>query len=394
MRHSSPSSVASASEARRRTRDGRFVPKKEVGGAGAHRENGGQVDPDLKRLSEVADDQGVAGSDQSASDADQTASDADQSASDSDREQSVRDQDASDRDQRASDRDQAASDKELGEHPGSVAEALHAEQLAEREAGSTERKEATKGRALAVDVRAHTALGRDETARHRDLTAQARDGAAERRDSDSAKIERKMASRGSPLRSAITHAAGIRIQAARDRARAAEDRAAAAADRRHSAEERAAALMELRRAHLDELTGVFRRGSGEEVLRDEIDRARRGDARLVLAFVDVDALREVNNRNGHQAGDELLRSVVVAIRSKMRSYEPIVRYGGDEFVCAVGDVDLKHVQERFAVVQESLAEASVSVGLAELRPDDTLEDLIARADAALLEARRARQGAA
>ena len=165
-----------------------------------------------------------------------------------------------------------------------------------------------------------------------------------------------MASRGLPLRTAITHAAELREQAARDRARAAEDRAQAAADRERAAEEREAALAELRRAHLDELTGAFRRGSGEDALQAEIDRARRGDGTLVLAFIDVDNLRRVNNRDGHAAGDALLRDVVAAIRSQIRSYEPIVRFGGDEFVCAVTGVDLAQAEERFAGIQNSLAE--------------------------------------
>jgi PleD family two-component response regulator len=86
--------------------------------------------------------------------------------------------------------------------------------------------------------------------------------------------------------------------------------------------------------------------------------------------------------------------VVGTIRSKIRSYEPIVRFGGDEFVCAVANLDFGQAEERFMAIQESLAGstkgAAVSVGLAELRPDDTLEDLVARGDAAMLEARRKR----
>jgi diguanylate cyclase (GGDEF)-like protein len=348
----------------------------------------------LKRLSELVDDQGAGAADQSASDADQTASDSDQIASDAARELSARDQQASDRDQQASDRDQAVSDRELHEHPGSATRQVHDVGLAERLAGARERKETEQARALAAEERSRKAAGRDETAWHRDVTAQARDSAADRRDRDSAKLERKMASRGSSLRAALSHASEIRSRAAKDRSRAAEDRRQAAVDRERAAEERKQALTELRRAHLDELTGALRRGTGDEALQREIDRARRSDVQLVLAFVDVDALREVNNRDGHPAGDELLRDVVASIRSKIRSYEPIVRFGGDEFVCAVSEVDLAQAEERFRTIQDSLAEstggAAISVGLAELRPDDSLDDLIGRADAALLDARRRR----
>jgi diguanylate cyclase (GGDEF)-like protein len=375
-----------------RARDRSGVQKKGIGGAGTSQGNGGKADPDLSRVAGIVADQGVAATDQSASDADQTASDADQSLSDTERDLAARDQGASDQDQRASDRDQAVSDKELSEHPGPEAKAVHDANLAERQAGSDDRVEAGQTRSSAAEERSQTAERRDETAWHRDVTAQARDGAADRRDRDSAKIERKMASRGTSLRTALVHVAEVRAQAARDRARAAEDRAQAAADRQRAADERAATLEELRRAHRDELTGAFLRGAGEEALQGEIDRARRGDARLVLAFFDVDGLREINNSEGHLAGDALLRDVVSAIRSKIRTYEPIVRFGGDEFVCVVAEVDLKQAEKRFAAVKDLLAASNggpaVSVGLAELREDDKLADLIERADIAMLEARR------
>lgn len=369
------------------------MPKKRTGDAVLRQGNGTPPDPDLTRLAEVTADQEVAASDQGVSDADQTAADVDQTISDADQELSARDQLASDRDQRASDRDQAASDSELDAHPGADAKAAHDVNLAERQTGSLERKQAGQTRALAGEERARHAERRDETAWHRDVTAQARDSAADRRDRESAKLERKMGSRGTALRTALVHAAEVRAHAAKDRARAAEDRAQAAADRRRAADEREATLAELRRAHLDELTGAYRRGTGEEALQNEIDRARRRGDDLVLAFVDVDGLREINNREGHSAGDSLLRDVVATIRAKIRSYEPIVRYGGDEFVCAVGGLDLDQAKERFAAIHDELAErgdTGVSVGLAQMRVGDTLAELVERADAALLDVRRGR----
>jgi diguanylate cyclase (GGDEF)-like protein len=356
--------------------------------------NGRPEDLDLKRLRALEGDRAHAARDQSAADADQTGSDEDQTSSDVDQDLSDRDRRAADRDQIASERDQEISDRELEAHPSDAAQQAHDASRAERELGATDRRETKQDRALVAEERLRLAARRDVSAWHRDLTAQARDMAADRRDDESVTIESKMGSRGSPLREALLHAAEIRAQATRDRARAAEDRAQAAADRERAAEEREVALRELRRAHLDELTGAFRRGSGESALQAEIDRARRGDGRLVLAFLDVDSLREVNNRDGHAAGDALLRDVVAAIRSKIRSYEPVVRFGGDEFVCAIGGLDLSQAEERFRGVRGSVAAGSrgagVSVGLAELRRDDTLGDLIERADSAMLEARRTR----
>jgi diguanylate cyclase (GGDEF)-like protein len=168
----------------------------------------------------------------------------------------------------------------------------------------------------------------------------------------------------------------------------------AARDRERAARERAEVLAELRRAHMDALTGALRREAGEVALLGEMDRARRADGKLVLAFVDVDSLREVNKREGHAAGDALLRQVVSAIRSNIRSYEPIVRYGGDEFVCAMSGLDVSQAERRFVAIKGSLSvdgdNGPISVGLAELHQGDSLRDLINRADKALLMARRPR----
>jgi diguanylate cyclase (GGDEF)-like protein len=114
----------------------------------------------------------------------------------------------------------------------------------------------------------------------------------------------------------------------------------------------------------------------------------------MLAIIDVDALKAVNDNHGHAAGDALLRDVATAVISATRSYDATVRWGGDEFVCALSDVTREVAAERLAEIQGTLAArspaASISSGLAELRDDDTLETLIARADAALYRAKTSR----
>ena len=146
-------------------------------------------------------------------------------------------------------------------------------------------------------------------------------------------------------------------------------------------------------AHLDDLTGAFRRETGRVALRHEIDRALRADGRFVIAFVDIDGMKRVNDRDGHAAGDHVLQTLVWTMRSNLRSFDPVVRYGGDEFVCGVGGVDIDEVQRRFEVINQSVQNdvgVGISVGLAGLEPDDTLDRLTARADAALLAAKRHR----
>lgn len=116
----------------------------------------------------------------------------------------------------------------------------------------------------------------------------------------------------------------------------------------------------------------------------------------MLVFIDVDGLKTTNDSHGHAAGDELLRHVTDTIRAHVRPYDLIVRYGGDEFLCGLPDVTLAEAAERFRLVNVDLAssrQASVTAGMAELRADDRLEDLIQRADEALYRERRARSAA-
>lgn len=257
------------------------------------------------------------------------------------------------------------------------------------------------------------ASGRDDAAVDREAVSEERDRAATER--DRAAEERESAEGpGGPARSAAAvQAAEVRARAAvdrdlaagdrrratfdrqhaeADRERAASDRRHAAVDRDHAARDRRDARVELERAHTDDLTGAFRRGAGEVALERELGRARRTGAGLVVAYVDVDGLKATNDRDGHLAGDARLRDVVNAMRAKLRSYEPIVRYGGDEFVCSIAGVELAAVQARFDEIGVVLGSrdhpGSMSVGLAEMRNEDTLEELVRRADDALVEARR------
>lgn len=256
------------------------------------------------------------------------------------------------------------------------------------------------------------ASGRDEAASDREVASTARDTAATARDRAAEELEVAQGPGGPQYEAAIKHAAEVRLQAADDRELAAADRREASADRRqaigdreraakdrnhaamdreHAAMDRRQALAELERAHTDDLTGAYRRGAGQVVLQQELDRARRSGEGLVLAFVDVDGLKATNDREGHAAGDARLREAVSAMRSKIRNYEPIVRHGGDEFLCSFGGVDLAEVGLRFNEIQAVLGGSdrpgSLSVGLAQLEAADTLQDLIDRADEALIETR-------
>ena len=191
---------------------------------------------------------------------------------------------------------------------------------------------------------------------------------------------------GARMRAAVAAADAAREAAALARARAAEDRRRAALDRDHAAADRARAAIELERAHLDELTGAYRRGLGLNALSQEVDRVHRSKGTLVLAYLDIDGLKGINDESGHEAGDDVLRAVATAIRDNLRSYDPFVRMGGDEFVCLFSDTSLDDARGRFKSIGQGLGaetRASISVGLVELRAGETLDELLRRGDAAM-----------
>ena len=146
-------------------------------------------------------------------------------------------------------------------------------------------------------------------------------------------------------------------------------------------------------AMLDDLTGILRRGAGVAALEREVARAQRSLlGRLVVAFIDVDGLKEVNDTMGHAAGDQLLRAVAAALSSRLRGQDLVLRYGGDEFVVVLPDTDLVGAHQTLleirARLQERMGRKPFSLGLTEMRAGDSAESLVRRADAALYENRR------
>lgn len=145
-------------------------------------------------------------------------------------------------------------------------------------------------------------------------------------------------------------------------------------------------------AAIDELTGVLRRGHGMLTLAREVGRSFRSpDERLVVAFVDVDGLKALNDRAGHAEGDRLLVDLTTSISRRLRSHDVVFRYGGDEFVCILPGADLAGATRILQSIARSFAHRGrgrrFSFGLAELAENDTPEGLLARADAALYESR-------
>ena len=288
----------------------------------------------------------------------------------------------------------------------------------QRDRAADKRDRAAVERDRAADRRDRSGEDRDRAAGERDLLGEGRDRAAEERDRAAEHSERTMGAANTP--DAFGHSPSLGRAAASDRRGASEDRraeatgrsesvndrdtaladrASGASDRSEAVHDRDAALADREAsatdrgdASVDGLTGVTNRGTGLVELAHEIARAKRTDQPLVLAFIDIDHLKIVNDLQGHAAGDRLLIEVAHTLRGALRSYDLTVRYGGDEFICVIAGLGLADATKRLAPVRGALAKGSehgsVTIGLAELRPDDSSDTLIARADADLYEQRQ------
>jgi diguanylate cyclase len=159
------------------------------------------------------------------------------------------------------------------------------------------------------------------------------------------------------------------------------------------------------RCTTDPLTGAYNRRGGEERLAADVARASLGGGSLTLAFLDVDNLKAVNDRLGHQAGDTYLRHLANALERNMREGDWIARWGGDEFVVAFWDAKSCPLTSQKAIVKrvgeylqrnpvrltrdESVVPMSFSAGVCRHRGyGEGAGELFSRADAALLEAKK------
>jgi diguanylate cyclase (GGDEF)-like protein len=149
-------------------------------------------------------------------------------------------------------------------------------------------------------------------------------------------------------------------------------------------------------AALDQLTGLYNRRSGELRLGEEISRAVRHGRPLTLLLLDVDGLKQINDKHGHAAGDLLLKGFSDRLQRAIRGSDLAARLGGDEFMvllpeCRVEEV--KHVLSRVDGLQLQYEGHTISCrcsrGWTDYRPGETAEQLMKRADAALYADKRA-----
>jgi diguanylate cyclase (GGDEF)-like protein len=151
----------------------------------------------------------------------------------------------------------------------------------------------------------------------------------------------------------------------------------------------------------DALTGVFNRRHALEEAERLLGQADREGRHLVMALIDLDHFKRLNDEYGHLAGDRALAEFGRLLRDSLESPDMAGRYGGEEFLCILGSGGLacarawaETLVERIAVGgllwQGRVLQLTVSIGLAEREPGDGLLDAwIARSDAALYRAKHA-----
>ncbi|RBY88164.1 hypothetical protein DQ244_16590 [Blastococcus sp. TBT05-19] len=142
-------------------------------------------------------------------------------------------------------------------------------------------------------------------------------------------------------------------------------------------------------AGTDPLTGVANRRAWEEQASRHLARAARNGEPLSFAVLDLDDFKEVNDRDGHGAGDDLLRALTAGWSLRLRHADLLGRYGGDEFVLCLPDTDEAAASELLAQLAATHP-FTWTGGVATARPGDTLAEVLVRADEQLY--RRKRSG--
>jgi diguanylate cyclase (GGDEF)-like protein len=156
-----------------------------------------------------------------------------------------------------------------------------------------------------------------------------------------------------------------------------------------------------REATVDPLTGLYNRRHLMERMEQELVSARRYGHPLTCCVLDLDRYKEINDRHGHRAGDEVLAAVGRLLREQVRCTDLAARYGGDELVvlfphtdatgaCHLAERLLRHLRAQRFVGPNGTFGVSASVGIAEVDASTrTAADLIEAADRALYQAKRA-----
>ncbi len=149
----------------------------------------------------------------------------------------------------------------------------------------------------------------------------------------------------------------------------------------------------------DPLTGLANRRLMVERLRAEAGRHERLGRPFTLVMADIDNFKQVNDSYGHDVGDEVLVRVAKALNGDLRDYDLCCRWGGEEFLLLLSEVDVEGAEASVRRMRDAVSQIrlgadgqgpglTMSMGMAEHKPGDNYSRTINRADSALLEAKR------
>ena len=160
-------------------------------------------------------------------------------------------------------------------------------------------------------------------------------------------------------------------------------------------------------ANRDGLSGLYNHRYFQEILEKELIRAKRHNHSLALLFIDIDHFKNYNDRNGHPAGDLIIRTIGKILTMSLRKSDLVARYGGEEFTVILSETErngaakiAENLRKRIAEFpfpgRESQPEGilSISIGVA-VFPDDGIrqEDIVEHADNALYTAKKSGRNA-
>ncbi|MEZ5615759.1 MAG: diguanylate cyclase [Rhodocyclaceae bacterium] len=149
----------------------------------------------------------------------------------------------------------------------------------------------------------------------------------------------------------------------------------------------------------DQLTGALNRKGLDETLDRELARAQRRQTPVCVALLDVDNFKALNDTYGHQTGDDALVHLARVIRETLRPHDTLARYGGEEFLIILPDTPLadaisaltrlqRELTRRFFMHRNEKLLLTFSAGVTDFRPGEQRGETIARADAAMYQAKK------
>ncbi len=147
-------------------------------------------------------------------------------------------------------------------------------------------------------------------------------------------------------------------------------------------------------AAFDDLTNIYNRRFGLRRLKEEYQRAKRTSGCLCVLMFDIDHFKRVNDTYGHQAGDFILSSFAKILQQNFREEDVVMRYGGEEFLCALSNANIEDSYKRAETIREQVASSiftwkdininiTVSCGISSFVSKDedrTIEEIIKEAD--------------